>query len=151
MPRVGHEIVTNWTRGTGASSSQGVLICSARVALPSTRLEFRIALAHVPRGVNREEGVIVAQHPSETREHVTLRMLAWCLLWEERIAFGPGLSTPGSADLWTHDLTGRVTTWVECGTARGEDVRQVMQHHPGAAVHAVLASVRRRDELLAEV
>jgi uncharacterized protein YaeQ len=121
------------------------------VALTATRLEFRVALANVPRGIDREDNVLVAQHPSETREHVVLRMLAWCLLHEERLAFGPGISSPEAADLWTHDLTGRVTTWVECGTARGDDVKRAMQHHTGAAVHAVLASTRKRDELLAEI
>lgn len=121
------------------------------MALTATRLQFEISLANVPRGIDRTEAVIVAQHPSETREHVVLRVLAWCLVWQERLAFGPGLSTPDSADLWAHDLTGKVVAWVECGAAAGEVVRRAMQHHPGAEVHAVFSNLRRRDELLADV
>ena len=46
------------------------------MALPSARREFRIALSHVPRGLTREDSVILAQHPSENEEHVVLRVLA---------------------------------------------------------------------------
>jgi len=120
------------------------------VALGSTRMEFRIALSHVDRAVEVSETVIVGRHPSETAEHLTLRVLAWCLLYEPRLEFGPGLSTPDAADLWAHDLTGRLTTWIECGAAAAEKLRKVVQHHPGARVHVVLDHARRRDELVAE-
>jgi uncharacterized protein YaeQ len=121
------------------------------MALPSTRLEYRIALSHVDRGLEAAQPVIVAQHPSETRAHVTLRVLAWCLFHEERLAFGPGLSTPDAADLWAHDLTGQLTAWIECGTADGEKLKKVIAHNPGATVHVLFDDPRRRDALAAEV
>ena len=118
------------------------------MALPSVRLEYRLTLSHVDRGLELEQGLIVARHPSETAEHVTLRVLAWCLLREERLEMGPGLSDPDVADLWTRDLTGRLTTWVECGSVDPERLRKILLHNSGAAVHVVLGSERRRDELL---
>jgi uncharacterized protein YaeQ len=124
------------------------------MALPSTRLEFRIALAHVDRGVERAESVVVARHPSETAEHVMLRVLAWCLLPEEGLEFGPGLCDPEAADLWARDLAGRTTAWIECGAAAPEKLRRVIQHHAGAAVHVVVSdderAARARREELAE-
>lgn len=117
------------------------------MALHSTRMEYRIALAHVDRGVTVERAVIAARHPSETAEHLTLRVLAWCLLYEDRLEFGPGLCEPDAADLIARDLTGRVTAWVECGAATAEKLRKVVQHNPGAAVHVVLDDDLRRDEL----
>jgi uncharacterized protein YaeQ len=113
-------------------------------------MEYRIALSHVDRGVELSETVIAARHPSETAEHLTLRVLSWCLLYEPGLAFGPGLSTPDAADLWTHDLTGRLTTWIECGAAQADKLRKVVQHNPGARVHVVLDDPRRRAELTAE-
>lgn len=121
------------------------------MALSATRLEFRIALANIDRGVQLEETLIVAQHPSETAEHVTLRVLAWCLLNDERLELGPGLCDGDAADLWAHDLTGRLTTWVECGTADADKLRKVLLHQPGASAHAVLCDARRRDDLLAGI
>jgi uncharacterized protein YaeQ len=120
------------------------------MALPSERLEYRIALQHVDRGLEANETVVIAQHPSESAEHATLRVLAWCLLYEERLAFGPGLADPDGADLWTHDLTGRLVTWVECGAVAVDKLRKILAHHSGVAAHAVFAGARRRDELVAE-
>ncbi len=121
------------------------------MALPSTRMEYRIALSNVDRGVEHSQTLIAALHPSETADHLALRVLAWCLLYQEGITFGPGLADPEAADLWAHDLTGRLTLWVECGTADAEKLRRVLQHNAGAAVHAVFAGDRRRKELLEQV
>jgi uncharacterized protein YaeQ len=121
------------------------------MALPATRLEYRIALSDVERGVDVNATVIVARHPSETAEHATLRALAWCLLHEEGLEQGPGLCDADAADLWTRDATGRLVTWVECGGADAEKLRRVMQQNAGVKVHAVFSDERRRDELLAAV
>lgn len=121
------------------------------MALQGTRLEFRVALSHIDRGREVAETVYLQRHPSETQAHATLRMLAWCLVNEERLEFGPGLSTPDAADLWTRDLTGRLVTWVECGTATAERLRKVQQHNPGVVVHVVLDDERRARALLAEL
>jgi uncharacterized protein YaeQ len=121
------------------------------MALQPTRLEYRLTLSHVDRSIDLAETLYVARHPSETQQHVVLRVLAWCLLQEPGIAFGPGLSTPDAADLWTHDATGRLTTWIECGTATAERLRKSLQHHAGAASHVVLDDTRAADELRAEL
>jgi uncharacterized protein YaeQ len=114
-------------------------------------MEYRLALSHVERGVTVEETLITALHPSETREHLTLRVLAHCLLHRPGLTFGPGLSTPDAPDLWAHDLTGRVTAWIECGAASGETLRKALAHHAGAEVHVVLDEPRRKDELVHEL
>lgn len=121
------------------------------MALSSTRMEYRIALSHVDRGLDRALTVIAALHPSETAEHLALRVLAYCLLYEERIEFGAGLADPTAPDLWARDLTGQVTLWVECGAADGEKLRRVLQHNAGAAVHAVFSGDRRLRDLQDEV
>jgi uncharacterized protein YaeQ len=118
------------------------------MALPSTRMNFRIALSHVDRGIDVSERVVVARHPSETAEHVMLRVLAYCLFHEEGLAFGPGLSDAEAADLWTRDPAGRLTTWIECGAAPFEKLKKVVQHNAGVAVHALFSDPRRRDELI---
>jgi len=118
------------------------------MALPSTRIDFRLELSNVDRRRDASERIVVACHPSEAVEHVILRVLAYCLLHEDGLAFGPGLADAEGADLWTREGQGRVSTWVECGSAPFEKVKKVVQHNPGAAVHAVFADGRRRDELI---
>ncbi len=118
------------------------------MALPSVRMDFVIALSHVDRGLEASEKVAVARHPSESAEHVVLRVISHCLFHEDGLAFGPGLADADGADLWTRDPAGRTTTWVECGTAAFDKLKKVVQHNPGVAVHAVFSDARRRDELL---
>jgi len=118
------------------------------MALPSTRMDFRIDLSHVDRGVEASERVVVARHPSESVEHLMLRVLAHCIFHEEGLAFGPGLSDAEGADLWTRDPAGRLTTWIECGAAPFEKLKRVVQHNSGIQVHALFSEARRRDELL---
>lgn len=121
------------------------------MALAPTRLEYRVTLSHVDRARELAETVIVARHPSETQQHVTLRLLAWCLLSEDGLAFGPGLSTPDAADLWTRDATGRLTTWIEVGAATAERLRKSLQHHAGAQAHVVLDDERAARALVEEL
>lgn len=121
------------------------------MAIAPIRLEYRLQLSHVDRGLDRAESLILGRHPSESVEHVTQRVLAWCLLSEERLELGPGLYDPDAADLWTRDLTGRLTSWIECGAVQGEKLRKLLQQNAGLQAHVVLSDDRRKDELLAEL
>ncbi len=58
---------------------------------------------------------------------------------------------PDTADLWTRDLTGRLTTWVECGNADAAKLRKVQQHNSGAVLHIVMDDARRAAELTGEL
>jgi uncharacterized protein YaeQ len=118
------------------------------MALSSIRMDFRVELAHVDRGIQASERVVVARHPSESADHVILRVLAYCLFHEEGLAFGPAICDAEGADLWTRDPAGRLTTWIECGAAPFEKLKKVVQHNAGVAVHALFSDARRRDELL---
>lgn len=120
------------------------------MALP-IRVEFRLALFDEERGVERNETLIIGQHPEESTEHLTLRVLAWCLLNEPRLEFGAGGHDADAADLWSHDLTGRLATWIECGAVDGEKLRKVVQHHRDARVHVVDDDPARAEALAAEL
>jgi uncharacterized protein YaeQ len=119
------------------------------MALQPTRLEYRVTLSQVDRGRDVTQPVIVARHPSETQQHVTLRMLAWCLFNEDGLEFGPGLSTPDTPDLWTREATGRLTSWIECGAADAEKLRKLLSHHAGCATHILYDDAKRAHELAA--
>jgi uncharacterized protein YaeQ len=121
------------------------------MALSATRLVFRVALSHVDRGIEREEPVNVARHPSETQEHVVLRLLAWCLYWQEGLEFGPGLSTPDTPDLSARDLTGRLTTWIECRAVDPARLKKIVNGSGGAKVAFFVDDPRRAEEMKAEL
>lgn len=109
------------------------------------RREYRLEISDVERALALRTTVVLSQHQSETREHVTLRVLAYCLLYQDGIAFGPGVSLGDAADLEARDLTGKVALWVGCGDVPVDLVRKVAQHHRDAAVHLVFAEGSARD------
>lgn len=118
------------------------------MALQPTRFDFRIALSNVDRARDANESVLVSRHPSETHTHAILRVLAWCLFHEEGLGFGPGLSSPDTADLWTRDATGELTTWIECGTATVEKLRNHQKHHSRLALHVLVDDPRAAEVLV---
>ncbi len=85
------------------------------MALTAALYDFDVALSHVDVGLQAALDVRIARHPSETLERVWLRLLAYCWLHQERIAFGPGLSDPDAPDLYADDLTGQKALWVRVG------------------------------------
>ncbi len=87
------------------------------MALPTAHCDFEIQLSQVDLDRQASLRIKTARHPSETHERVWLRVLAYCLHYDERIGFGPGLADPDSPDLFTSDLTVQVFHWIRVGKA----------------------------------
>jgi uncharacterized protein YaeQ len=86
------------------------------MALTSTIYNFDVELADSDRGVYETLPIRAALHPSETEEYLWTRVLAYCLQYEEGIAFSKGLSDGDEPALWVRDPAGRVKAWIEVGT-----------------------------------
>ena len=76
---------------------------------------FAVQLADVDRGVYEDLSLRVARHPSETDAYMVTRLLAYCLEYDEGIAFSDGISTTDEPAVLVRDLTGRLTAWIEVG------------------------------------
>jgi len=76
---------------------------------------FTGSIADVDRGVYEDLVLRVARHPSETDAYMMTRLLAYCLEWEEGIAFSEGLSSTEEPAVVVRDRTGRLTAWIEVG------------------------------------
>jgi uncharacterized protein YaeQ len=113
------------------------------------RREYRLSFTHVERSVSLTHTLVLSRHPSETPEHLTLRVLGWMLLWREGLDFGPGVCVGEAPDLVAHDLTGAVSVWVACGDISPRLARKVVQHNRQAEVHLVFAGRQRRDAFVA--
>ena len=118
------------------------------------RREFRLMFSNVDIGgsvANVEKVLVISRDPTETAFHLSLRVLTYALLYEERLELGPGIADPDAPDLLTRDLTGKVTTWIACGDITAALARRVLQHNRDAHVHVVFGSRDRRDTFQAEV
>ena len=81
---------------------------------------FTGSLADVDRGVYDELNLRVARHPSETDAYMMTRVLAYCLEFEEGIAFSEGVSSTDEPAVIVRDRTGHLTAWIEVGAPDAE-------------------------------
>jgi uncharacterized protein YaeQ len=125
------------------------------VALTATIYNFTIDLADMDRSVFETLDLRVARHPSETVEYMLVRVLAYCLEFQEGVELTGGVSSGDEPAVLVRDLTGKVTAWIEVGMPdaarlhRGmklagraavythRDTRQLLANLAGAKIHRV--------------
>src|SRR6478735_6272698 len=91
------------------------------MALTATIYHFQITLSDVDRGVYEALDLRVARHPSETMRYLVTRTLAYCLSYEEGIAFSKGgLSSVEEAPVSIRDATGVLRAWIDVGSPSAE-------------------------------
>ncbi|MFE3227289.1 YaeQ family protein [Nocardia sp. NPDC059228] len=122
------------------------------MALNATLYNVNVQLADVDRGVYEELELRVARHPSETGEYMLTRILAYCLEYEEGIAFSDGgVSSTDEPPVLIRDLTGRLTTWIDVGAPDADRIHRaskladrvaIYTHRDPAKVLAQLAGKR---------
>ena len=123
------------------------------MAQTATIYNVTIDLSDLDRGVFETLDLRVARHPSETAEFMLVRLLAYCLEYQEGIALTEGLSSGDEPALVVRDLTGQMTAWIEVGLPdaarlhRGSklagraavythrDARQLLSQLSGAKIH----------------
>ena len=117
------------------------------MALTATIYTLGIELADVDRGVYQTLALRVARHPSETVEYMIVRVLAYCLEYQEGIELTEGVSSGDEPALLVRDLTGQITAWIEVG------LPDAGRLHRGGKVAERVAVYTHRDaaQLLAQL
>jgi uncharacterized protein YaeQ len=104
------------------------------VALSATVYHLQIELSDVDRGVYEALDLRLARHPSETMRYLLTRAIAYCLCYEEGIAFSKGLSTVDDPAIWIRDLQGTLRAWIEVGTPSAERLHKASKASPRLVV-----------------
>lgn len=94
------------------------------MALKATVHRAELQISDLDRHYYATHSLTLAQHPSETDARLMVRLLAFALYADERLAFGRGLSADGEPDLWLKSLTGEVEHWIELGQPEEADLRR---------------------------
>ena len=105
------------------------------MAETATIYNFAIDLADMDRNVYETLELRVARHPSETAEYMLVRVLAYCLEYEEGIELTEGVSSGDEPALVVRDLTGRVTAWIEVGMPDAARLHRGSKHAGRVAVY----------------
>ncbi|PKM31250.1 MAG: hypothetical protein CVV07_03560 [Gammaproteobacteria bacterium HGW-Gammaproteobacteria-11] len=90
------------------------------MALQATPYKVHLNLTDTDRGVYEDLRMTVARHPSETGQRMISRILAYALWYQERLAFGRGLSEVDEPALWHKSLDDRIEHWIEVGQPDAE-------------------------------
>lgn len=94
------------------------------MALKATIYKANLGIADMDRHYYADHHLTLACHPSETEERLMVRLLAFALFASDNLAFTKGLSTDDEPDLWSKDLTGHITHWLELGVPDESRVRK---------------------------
>lgn len=94
------------------------------MALTATIYQFNVELSNVDRGVYETLDLRIARQPSESAEYMAVRLLAYCLEYEDGIAFTQGVAAKDEPAIWVHDRTGKLLAWIEVGLPDAERVHR---------------------------
>jgi uncharacterized protein YaeQ len=104
------------------------------MALSATVYHLQVDLSDVDRGVYQALDLRVARHPSETMRYLLARVIAYCLCYEEGIAFSKGLSAADEPALWIKDMQGNLRAWIEIGNPSAERLHKASKACPRVVV-----------------
>lgn len=84
----------------------------------------QLQVSDMDRHYYATHALTLAQHPSETDLRVMVRLLAFALFADERLAFGRGLSDDDGPDLLHAERDGRIARWIDLGQPDEARVRR---------------------------
>jgi uncharacterized protein YaeQ len=91
------------------------------MALTATIHHVQVTLSDVDRAVYEKLDLRLARHPSESARYLLTRLLAYCLSYEEGIAFSKGgLSSTDEPPISVRDATGILLAWIDIGAPSAE-------------------------------
>jgi len=85
------------------------------MAQKATIYKADVNLANMDLGVYLDQGLTVAQHPSETLQRMMLRIVAWAMHGNEQLSFTKGLSDEDEPDLWQVNYSDEIELWIDLG------------------------------------
>jgi uncharacterized protein YaeQ len=117
------------------------------MALSATIHHFHVTLSDVDRAVYETLDLRVARHPSESGRYLTTRTLAYCLSYEEGIAFSKGgLSAAEEPPIAVRDPTGILLAWIDVGFPSAERLHKAAKAARRVALYThVDAALLRRE------
>jgi uncharacterized protein YaeQ len=93
----------------------------AVMAPNATIHHVEVTLSDVDRSVYEKLDLRLARHPSESARYLLTRLLAYCLSYEEGIAFSKGgLSSADEPPIAVRDGTGILLAWIDVGAPSAE-------------------------------
>jgi uncharacterized protein YaeQ len=94
------------------------------MALKATIYKCDLNIADMDRHYYADHSLTVARHPSETDERLLVRMLTFARFASDAPEFTKDLFETDEPALWSKDLTGALTLWIELGQPDETKIRK---------------------------
>lgn len=94
------------------------------MAIGATIYNLKIELANVDRGVYESFELRIARQSSESAAYMLMRVIAYCLEYEEGIELTQGVAAGDEPAIYIRDLTGHPLAWVDVGLPSAEHVHR---------------------------
>lgn len=116
----------------------------------ATLFRLEIELSDVDRGVYETLELRVARHPSESMRYLVTRTLAYCLSYEEGIAFSKGgLSSTDEPPVSIRDAQGVLRAWIDVGAPSAARVHKASKAAERVEIYGASDLGELRHEALA--
>jgi uncharacterized protein YaeQ len=110
------------------------------MAVGSTVYHFEVELSDVDRGAYASLDLRLARHPSESLRYLLTRTLAYCLSYEDGIAFSKGgLSASDEPPVAVWDATGALRAWIDVGSPSAKRLHKATKAAERVAVYTTAA------------
>jgi uncharacterized protein YaeQ len=117
------------------------------MALGATVQHLRITLSDVDRAVYESLDLRVARHPSESGRYLVTRTLAYCLSYEDGIAFSKGgISDSDEPPISVRDPAGVLVAWIDVGAPSAERLHKASKAARRVALYTHVDPVILRRE-----
>lgn len=114
------------------------------MALKATIYKATVNVADMDRNVFIDNTLTLARHPSETAERMMLRLLAWMVHANERLAFTRGLSAEDEPEVWQLNDHNGIDVWIELGLPDERRIKKpVAVHSTSGCMHITGGQLNR--------
>jgi uncharacterized protein YaeQ len=94
------------------------------MALKPVIYRARISLNDIDHDKYDTFNLTLALHPSETIERMMMRLVAYCLNFQEFLTFTKGLSDPDQPDIIAQSMDDETVLWIDMGEPSAERIKK---------------------------
>ena len=106
------------------------------MALKPTIYKIKISLSDIDANHYDNLDLTIAQHPSESRERMMARVLAFCMNARENVSFTKGLSAVEEPDIWARTLEDQLSLWIDMGEPAFDRIKKASRLSPTVKVYS---------------
>lgn len=94
------------------------------MAIKPTIFKAKIDWSNLDNHIYESLDLTIAQHPSESTERMWVRILSFCLNYDENLSFSRGLSNVDEPAIWQKSLDDQIELWLDVGEPAPDRIKK---------------------------